>query len=210
MATKARWVPKTAGNNFRYFDRLLQTFSTLIDDTTWPDPDAAELVRHLIDDTHELSSAMRAEAEAERWTTAVLLIRPLLERSQYALAAAIKPEFGAAYLTYLREEFAEKSKQRGLVERARGINARWAEARGDAGFLQESISQYGLASDIQHHALGWSQRAKVDREARRAALSILCHCVKEALAGPVLAIEVMEANDTLAWRRARSVVGRTY
>ena len=211
MAARVQRVPKTAGNSFQYFDRLLRTLEQLINDTTWPDPDQAELVRHLIDDVYELSAAMRTDAEAGRWTTGVLLMRPLQERSQYALAVAIKPAFGEAILQYLREEFAKKSKSRRLVERARGIIACWEkEALGQPGFLQEVIDIYGWASDLQHHALGFSQMAKESCEARRAILSILCHCVKEALGWVVLAIKVREAHDTVTWRRARSTVAQTY
>ena len=212
MATRARAIPKTAGHSFQYFDRLLRTFDQLINDTPWPDPDNADAipVRHLIEDVYELSAAMRTEAEAGRWTTTVLLIRPLFERSQYALAVAIKPAFGEEILQYLREEFAKPSKPRGLVEKARGIITPWAESRGQSEFLQRMVSQSRFVSDLQHHAIGWSQSVRESCESRRDALETLCYGVKEALAGIVCAIEAMEAHDTVTWRRARSTVRQTY
>ena len=66
----AQPVPKTAGNDFRYFNRLLRTLEDLIQETPWLQTEEATLVSAMIHDVHELSTAIRAEAAAERWTAA--------------------------------------------------------------------------------------------------------------------------------------------
>ena len=219
-------VPEAADEDFWYVDRLLKALSRLISETAWSESDQGQFVRLMTGDVFEFASTIRAEAQADRWTVSVVLIRPMQERSIYALAAAIEPQFSNEYEANLRKEMKEmeerlankatgkgkkKRKRKGgsrlMVQRARGIIDHWAkESRGRDDFLQESIYLYQLVSRIQHHHTGWSQQVQMSRRDRIEVISTIRHSLEEALAGAVNAVEVMGADGTRAWHRAHSLV----
>ena len=62
---------------------------------------------------------MYAEANSGRWNVAMALIRPLQERSEYALAAAVDPEFFATYRKRMGQQI-ETGLQRSLKAAYRG------------------------------------------------------------------------------------------
>ena len=108
----------------------------------------------------------------------MLLIRPMQERSVYALAAAIEPGFWKEYKANLHKAMEErerpranrgkaKNKSRLMIQRARRIIQRREEAtQGTDEFFQGNIDFFSLTSDIQHHHSGWSQRAQMSRRDR--------------------------------------------
>ena len=208
-ALGAQALPETAGRDFGYLDRLLEALSQLLHDTTWPESDQGEFLDYVTRDVYEFGYAIRTEAAAGRWTVAASLIRPLQERSEYALATAIDPGFRNKYVEYLdtqiSKNFAGRSRQ--LVQVARGTIDRWAkESEGTDGLLETSISLNKIGSEILHHAIGLSGEAEEIVKARPEILKMLGGRTQCAVAKVLLAIQVIEEHHTKAWRQTAIVI----
>ena len=169
-----------------------------------------EFLDYVTRDVYEFALAIRMEA-ARRWTVASSLIRPLQERSEYALAAAIDSSFRDRYVEYINtqidKKFTASSRKRPLVQIARGAINRWAkESHGKDGLLETSITLNKIGSDILHHGIGFSGEAKEIVEVRPWLLRMASGRVQCGMANVMLAIKVMGGNDTDAWRRALAIV----
>ena len=201
-------LPERSGADFEYMGQLLGSLRQLLDDTVWPESIQGEFLECVALDVYEFGCAIRAEAAAGRWTVAASLMRPLQERAEYALAAAIDPGFFDNYVEYMdtqiRKNFTAKS--RNLVETARGIISRWArESEGIDGFVSISRSLNRIGSETLHHAVGFSGEAAEIAEARRGILKMLSGRIQGALANVLLAAQVIGQNHTRAWAQAYSV-----
>ena len=202
-------LPEAAGMDFMYLDQLLDALSRLIHDTLWPSSRQGEFLEYVIRDVHEFGCAIRAEAEAGRWTVAAALIRSLQERSEYALAAAVDSTFPKKYVESINEQidknFTASSRQ--LADIARGVIDRWAkESHGKDGLLEVSIRLNKIGSEILHRAVGLSGEAEEIVKARPGLLRMASGRVQCALANVMLAIKVIGGDDTKAWQEAQSIM----
>ena len=208
-AAVADVLAEKADTDLSQLRELLDAYSGLIDATVWPQSEQGEFLEFVTQDIGEFSTAMYAEASAGRWNTAVALIRPLQERSEYALAAAIDSEFFATYRKRMSRQietgFNERSRL--LVEEARGIVNRWVTmSTGTDGLLKTSKDLNRIGSELLHHGIGLS-RVTADNDELRRGLVIMTHGRAQlALANVLLAIEIVGAADTVAWRAARQVL----
>ena len=204
-------MPETAGEDFRYFDQLLEAMSQLISETKWPETKQGEFLRHAVEDVLEVSAVIRAAAGAGCFSTAAALLRPLHERSEYLVAAAIEPGFAdehEAYITDLPErELGSRPTARKLDRAARGIISSWEEeAEIPIGLTEKSKALYGNTSEIQHRGVGASWAARQNPEERHAALVAVRGQVETALRFVLLTVAILKLTDTQAWRRARALV----
>lgn len=201
-------LQRLQGDDFSYFDDVLRLFASLLSETDWPESIESAFARQWIGDVLEFCTAIRADMEAGRWTTAVVLLRPLQERLLYAFAAVIDPKFVGSYHASLQDQNGKK-KSRSMREEALGIIRRWAEdsPRHDGeGFLRESVALYREGSQLQHHASCWTQAVQENPASRAGALAMLRVRFDDALAGAVRAIDSLQAEDTRAWRAANTHV----
>ena len=198
-APSLRVLPEDAGADFRYLDQLLDALSQLVRDTPWPGSAQGEFLDYVARDVYEFACAIRMKAAAGRWTAAMSLIRPLQERSEYALAAAVDSGFRAGYIEYMNtqidEKFTGRSRQRSLVETARGAINRWAKkSHGKDGLLETSKTLNKIGSEILHHGIGFSGEAEELVEARPGLLRMASGRVQCGMANVMLAIKVMGAD----------------
>ena len=203
-ALGAHALPESAGTDFGYIDQLLEALSQLLKDTAWPKSDQGEFLDYVTRDVYEFGYAIRTEAAAGRWTVAASLIRPLQERSEYAVATAIDPSFRDRWLEYIdkqaRQNFSGKSRQ--LVQTARGTINRWAkESKGTDGLLETSISLNKIGSEILHHFIGLSGDAEEIAKIRPDVLKMLGGRIQLAVVNILLAIQVIGEDNTKAWRQ---------
>ena len=202
-------LPELSGTDFEYMDQLLESLRQLIDDTVWPKSIQGEFLEYAALDVFEFGCAIRAEAAAGRWTVATSLMRPLQERAEYALAAAIDPEFYDKYVEYMDTQIEKNftAKSRNLVGIARGTINKWGkESQGMDGFVSISRSLNRIGSEALHHAIGFSREAAEIAEARPGVLKMLSGRIRGALANVLVAAQVIEQNHTRAWAQAYSVV----
>ncbi|MCE2457980.1 MAG: hypothetical protein J4G14_09215 [Dehalococcoidia bacterium] len=202
-------LPEAAGMDFTYLDQLLDSLSELISNTTWPRSLQGEFLNYVTLDVYEFGYAIRTEAAAGRWTVAVSLMRPLQERSEYALAAAIDPSFSEDYLTRLNTLTEEKfSRQhRGMVEGARGKIDQWVKkSHGIDGHFEASRTLNKVGSEMLHHAIGLSREHEEIAKARPELLKMATGRVLAAVAIVLLAIKVIGEADTSAWRKTSGIV----
>ena len=204
-------LPEDAGADFAYLDQLLAVLSTLVHDTPWPESAQGEFLDYVTRDVYEFACAIRMEAAAGRWTVATSLIRPLQERSEYTLAAAIDSSFRNAYVEHIDslidKKFTGRSKQRQLVQVARGAIDRWAkEHYGKEGLMETSITLNKIGSEVLHHGIGLSREAEEIVAGRPGLLRMVSGRVQCGMANVMLAIKVVGGNDTAAWRKALAVV----
>ncbi len=202
-------LPEDAGADFGYLDQLLKAFSQLVRDTPWAASAKGEFLDYVTRDVYEFACAIRMEAAAGRWTVATSLIRPLQERSEYSLAAAIDSSFRDRYVEHINAQIGKKftGRSRQLVEFARGAIDRWATgSHGKDGLLEASISLNKIGSEVLHHAIGLSGEAEEIMRARPALLRMASGRVQCGMANVMLAIKVMGGHDTEAWRRALAIV----
>ena len=204
-----RVLPEDAGADFRYLDQLLDALSQLVCDTPWPGSDQGEFLDYVARDVYEFACAIRMEAAAGRWTVATSLLRPLQERSEYALAAAIDSSFRDRYVEHINAQIGKKftGRSRRLVEFARGAIDRWATgSHGKDGLLEASMTLNKIGSEVLHHAIGFSGEAEDIMRGCPALLRMASGRVQCGMANVMLAIKVMGGHDTEAWRRALAIV----
>ena len=188
---------------------VLEAYSKVVGATVWQESEQGEFLEYVTQDIGEFITATAAEADAGRWSVAVALIRPLQERSEYALAAAIAPAFVATYRTRLDRliESGFEGRSRLLVEEARGIINRWAvTSKGADGLLETSRTLNRIGSEVLHHGIGLSRVATDNDEVRRGLVTMTYGRAPLSLANTLLAIQVIDAADTAAWRAARRVL----
>ena len=140
---------------------------------------------------------------------AVALIRPLQERSEYALAAAIDPAFVATYRSRMGRQIETgfKDRSRLLVEEARGIVDRWAiTSKGTDGLLEISKDLNRIGSELLHHGIGLSRVSSADDALRRGLASMTHGRAQLALANVLLAIQIVDTADAATWHAARHVL----
>lgn len=191
-------------NNLR---GVVEACSRVVEETAWPESEQGEFLEFVAQDVGEFSAAMYAEATSGRWNVAVALARPLQERSEYAVAAAIDPEFFATYRRRADQQIESgfNARSRGLVEEARGIIDRWATSRGADGFIKISTRLNRTGSELLHHGIGLSQ-VSADDEFRLGLATVTHSQARQALANVLLAIQIVDAADTVAWDAARHVL----
>lgn len=190
---------------------VLEAYSNVVDATVWPESEQGEFLEYVTEDVGEFIRATSAEADAGRWSVAAALIRPLQERSEYALAVAIDPAFVATYRTRLDRliESGFEGRSRLLVEEARGIINRWAVTpTGEDGLLETSRTLNRIGSEVLHHGIGLSRVATDNDEVRRGLATMTHGRAQLSLANVLLAIQVVDAADTAAWRTAQRVLRR--
>ncbi len=205
-------VPETTGNDFERLEQLLEALSQLISETEWPKSVQGVFLSDLIADAFELSSAIRDAVGSGHLTTATALMRPLQERSEYLLAAAIDPSFADDHQAYVNERaangFTGQVTARRMNRAARDIIACWErnELRGPVGLRERSKTLYGLNSEIQHRGIGISRAVKEQPESRHRFLGTVRLSVWHVLMYAVMAAWLVKARDTQAWRHACTVV----
>ena len=202
-------LPEAAGTDFIYLKQLLDALSRIIHDTPWPASRQGEFIDYVVRDVYEFGCAIRTEAEAGRWTVAMALMRPLQERSEYALAAAVDTTFPKRYIESINEQidknFTARSRQ--LADIARGAIDRWArKSHGQDGLLEVSIRLNKVGSEILHRAIGLSGEAEEIVKVRPGLLTMASGRVQCALVNVMLAIKVIGGNDTEAGQEAQSIV----
>ena len=188
---------------------VIEAYSGVVDATVWPESEQGEFLDFVTQDVGEFSTAMYAEAAVGRWNVAAALIRPLQERSEYALAGAIDPEFFATYRRRLDRQIESgfNDRSRLLVEEARGIIDRWAATlKGTDGLLETSRDLNRTGSELLHHGIGLSRVSADNDEVRRGLITMTHGRAQLALANVLLTIQILGAADTAAWRAARQVL----
>ncbi|MYJ74502.1 MAG: hypothetical protein F4089_05105 [Gammaproteobacteria bacterium] len=99
------------------------------------------------------------------------------------------------------------SRSRLLSEDARGIVDRWArESKRTDGLLDTSRQLNRVGSELLHHGIGLSRVSGDDDELRRGLVTMAHGRAQLALANVLLAVEIVGAADTPAWRSARRVL----
>ena len=113
----------SADGDFGSLDLLVEALAYLVAEAVWPETMQGAFLDFLVQDVLEFSTAIRSEARAERWTSAVSLKRSLHERSEYVVAAAIDAGFWDAYRDRMQKRIETdfRGKSRLMSEDARGI-----------------------------------------------------------------------------------------
>ena len=101
-------LSETAGRGFEYLDQLLEALLQVVNGTSWPESDQGEFLAFVTRDVCEFSSAIRIEAKSERWTVVGSLLKPLQERSEYVLVAAVDSGFRDKYLEHVNSRVDKK------------------------------------------------------------------------------------------------------
>lgn len=193
------------GTDLGQLRAVLEAYSGVVEATVWPASAQGEFLEHVTQDIGEFITAMSAEAGAGRWSVGAALIRPLQERSECALAAAIDPAFVANYRTRL--ESGLEGRRRLLVEDARGIINRWdPSSEGTDSLLETSKTLNSIGSEVLHHGIGLSRVAADNDEVRRGLVTMIHGRAQLALVNVLLAIQVVDAADTAAWSTARRLL----
>ena len=133
---------------------------------------------------------------------------PCQERSEYALAAAVDPKFFATYRRRMGQQMEAgfNDRSRLLIEEARGIVNRWAASKGTDGLLKTSKDLNRIGSELLHHGIGLSRVSADNDELRRGLVTMAHGRAQLAFANFLLAMRIVGAADTLAWRAARQVL----
>ena len=201
--------PESASSDFIYIDQLLEALSQLIGATTWPESRQGEFLDYVTRDVFEFGLAIREEAVAGRWTVAASLMRPLQERSEFVLAAAIDSEFPNKFIEYLELQIEDSftGRPRKLVELARGKIRQWEKtiAKEDVLF-KASKDLHSIGSEVQHHAIGLSRESEEVLNARPGLLKMMSGSVHIAVLNVVTATREIERNNTKAWLQASAIV----
>ncbi len=199
---------------------LQEAYSSVLDETVWPESDQGEFLEYVTQTVQEFITAIQAQAEAGRLTVVMALLRPLQERSEYALAAAIAPEFSRNCLSRMAHETETGPKGRSgpLVQEVRGIINRLETSRGEdeavsssAGtedLLQLGRNLYGIGSGFQHLSIGLSRLAADNDELLRGLVGMACGRVQIALRQVLKATQIAGVDDTAAWHAANRLVMR--
>ena len=202
-------LPEAAGTDVEYLGLLLNVLSQLVRDTAWPESRQGEFLDYVVRDVYEFGCAIHSEAAVGRWTVAASLMRPLQERSEYALAAAVDRTLPDRYIKNLTEQVNKSftTRSRKLAEIARGAIDRWAKvSHGKDGLLEASITLNKIGSEILHHAVGLSGEAEEIVRHRPLLLTMASGRMQCAVANVMLAIKVMGLHHTKAWQRALPIV----
>ena len=189
--------------------QVLEACFRVVEAAAWPESEQGEFLEFVTQDVGEFGTAMYAEASVGRWNVATALIRPLQERSEYALAAAIDRQFFATYRRRMDRQIDTgfNDRSRLLIEEARGIVGRWAATSRDAdGLLKTSRDLNRIGSELLHHGIGLSRVSADNDEVRRALVTMAHGRAQLALANVLLAIQIVGAADTAAWHAARRVL----
>ena len=195
--------------DFKHLDEMLNAFSQLLNDTSWPESNHGCFLDYMVGDVYETSYAIREEAAAGRWTVALLLMRPLQERVEYALAAAIDASFEETYMkhikTQIEKQFSGKSRQ--LDGLARGIINKWEKAAdGMTDLLEHGKAFRKTGSEVLYHGMGFSREHEELVKARPAMLETLTGRVQLAIINVLAAIKIVGEDDTKAWRECQNIV----
>ena len=208
-ASDLQVLPEASGRDLRYLDQLLDALAELVRDTSWPESRQGEFLGYVTRDVYEFGCAIRSEAAADRWTVAASLIRPLQERSEYAVAAAVDPGFAERYVEYIiavtDTNFTRQLKQ--PLNDAREVLCQWeGKYHGDDRLLKTSKRLYSIGSIILHNAIGLSGEAEEIAKARPGLLRMASGRVQCAVANVMLATKVMGKDNTKAWQRCVPIV----
>ncbi|MCY4435810.1 MAG: hypothetical protein OXE05_00575 [Chloroflexi bacterium] len=206
---ESKLSPGSASTDFAYIDQLLEALCQLIRATTWPESRQGEFLDYVTRDVHEFGLAIREEAAAGRWTAAASLMRPLQERSEFALAAAIDSEFSAKYIKYMESQIGKSftGKSRNLVESARGTIRRWeVGSNGKDCLLQISVDLNKIGSELLHNGIGLSRESEEIVRARSGLFKVMSGRVHLGVVNVLLAIKVLGRNNTKAWHKALGTV----
>lgn len=156
-------------NNTLQIDSCCALLQYLVDETKWPDTTQGEFLDYLSADVLEIASSIRSLAVSELWTTVALLGRPLYERSQFLLAAAIDPAFFDVYRQQMEVRIASDfQKKPGLLAgEARRVIDQWDQKKKDNSKLDD-VARYAwsTSSELLHHSIGMSRFASRDSEHR--------------------------------------------
>ena len=189
--------------------KVLGAYARVIEDTVWPESEQGAFLEFVAQDVHEFSAAIRAEAEAGRWNIAIALLRPLQERSEYVLAAAVDQGFYERYRSRMGRQIETglKDGSRLLAEDARGTIDRWVRrSKNTEGLLATGRGLNRVASELLHHGVGLSRVSAANDALRQGLASMAYGRVQAALAYVLWAIEIVGAADTAAWRAARQTL----
>jgi len=196
-------------DEFENLDRLVEALSTLASEATWPEGEHGEFLGFLADDLVEFAAAIRGEARAERWTTALSLGRSLHERQLYLLAAAIDPGFWNAYRMRMQKRIDSdyRGSSRLLSEVARGVINRWeSQHPGGQRLLELSLRVHATSSELLHHSIGVSWLASQDDQHRNLSLANVETTVRGACAVFLLAMKITGHGDQEMYRRMWALV----
>ena len=208
-------VPEAAAEDIGVedLDQLLEAVSQLVRETEWPKSAQGVFLSDSIADAFELSSAIREAFGSGRFTTVTVLFRPLQERSEYLLAAAIDPSFADEYQAYVNERdangFTGHVTARKMDRAARDIigHRERQEPQGPFGMEEASEVLYRLNSEIQHRGIGISRAVReLPPESDHGLLHSVFLSVWNLLMCAVAAAWFVKAIDTQAWRDASTLV----
>ena len=131
--------------------KVLGAYARVIEDTVWLESEQGAFLEFVAQDVQEFSAAIRAEAEAGRWNVAIALLRPLQERSEYVLAAAVDQGFYERYRSRMGRQIETglKDGSRLLAEDARGTIDRWVRrSKNTEGLLATGRGLNRVASEL--------------------------------------------------------------
>ena len=146
-------------------DRCWALLQYLANEARWPDTTQGEFLAYLAGDVLEIASSIRNLAASDCWTTVALLGRPLFERSQFLLAAAIDPAFWDVYRQRMEVQIDSNFKKRPglLAGEARRVIDNWEQKRTDNSDLADSTRYaWSTSSELLHHSIGMSRMASQD------------------------------------------------
>ncbi len=202
-------LPEASGKDLKYLGQLLASLDELVHDTAWPQTRQGEFLEYVTRDVYEFSCAIRTEAAAGRWTVATSLMRPLQERSEYALAAAVDPRFAERYFEYIESQIDKDvtRRTRGIADDSRGVINRWEnDGQGEGRLLEISKMLNSIGSELLHSAVGLSGEDEAILRNRSLIRTMLIGRVQCAVSNVMLAVKVLNLDHTKAWHRALSVV----
>lgn len=194
----------------------------LVSDTTWPATKHGVAVQVYGMDVAQFCEAVRSEYQADRFSVCMALFRPLRERSEFMLAAAIDGDFARQQIDFIENHKGEPLGGRNLSQsaagrarngEARGVIARWERdtALSDDGStsLDARIGLQGLGSALTHPNLMSPARSRVIAASPKERVDFirLAHgVVLTALGETVASIQLVGAIPTDAWLRAREII----
>ena len=159
-------------------------------------------------DVQEFSTAVYDEANSGRWNVAMALIRPLPGAFGIRARRGSRPQV----LRNLPEAYgpADGGRLQRSLEAAYRGGARnrqsLAASKGTDGLLKTSKDLNRIGSELLHHGIGLSRVSADNDELRRGLVTMAHGRAQLAFANVLLAMRIVGAADTLAWRAARQVL----
>jgi hypothetical protein len=205
-----------------HLTELSEHLRTLVAETAWPDTDQGAVVQLFAQDLEEFCAAAIAELVEGRWSVAMGLHRPIQERTEHMVAAAADEEFARKFSDDLSDaaganthELA-KAKPRGGD--ARGVLNRMETGKASdqsASPLTAMIALQAIGCRTLHPGLTMPALSMAIRDGdpnNNAAdlLSMTGGRLALALQSLVVAVMLLDAHDSDAWRHASATANQWF